>query len=103
MNHEFCLRLPPFSYSPLPGLEAPRKIITSQYNMSKFVDDRLDYCVPFILSHIHKNSCDNALQTPLFIGVNGAQGSGKTTLVSFGADMDAALIPLSFFCIHRGH
>ena len=50
--------------------------------MSVVEDDKSNHCVPFILSHVTKKSSDDTHQSPLFIGVNGAQGSGKTTLVS---------------------
>ena len=50
--------------------------------MSVVEDDKSDHCVPFILSHLTKKSFDDTHQSPIFIGVNGAQGSGKTTLVS---------------------
>ena len=50
--------------------------------MSGVVDDKSDYCLPFILDCISKKPSDDTYQSPIFIGVNGAQGSGKSTLVS---------------------
>lgn len=54
-------------------------------SMSEVVDDKSEHCVPFILNCTSKNSSNDAHQSPIFIGVNGAQGSGKTTLVSITA------------------
>ena len=48
----------------------------------EIVDDKSGHCVPFIIDCISKKSSRVAEQSPIFIGVNGAQGSGKTTLVS---------------------
>ena len=50
--------------------------------MSEIVDDKSDCCILFILDCISKKSSNNIHQSPVFIGVNGAQGSGKSTLVS---------------------
>ena len=50
--------------------------------MSEIVDDKSDFCIPFILDCISKKSSNDIHQSPVFIGVNGAQGSGKSTLVS---------------------
>ena len=52
--------------------------------MSGVVDDKSDHCVPFILNHMSEKSSvtDDIPRSPIFIGVNGPQGSGKTTLVS---------------------
>ena len=50
--------------------------------MSEIVDDKSDCCIQFILDCISKKSSNNTHQSPVFIGVNGAQGSGKSTLVS---------------------
>ena len=49
--------------------------------MSGDVDDKSEHCVPFILDYVSKKSSDDAHHSPIFIGVNGAQGSGKSTLV----------------------
>lgn len=50
--------------------------------MSEVVDDKSDHCITFILDHMSIKSSLNDHHSPIFIGVNGAQGSGKTTLVS---------------------
>lgn len=50
--------------------------------MSEVVDDKSDCCILFILDCISKKSSTNTYRSPVFIGVNGAQGSGKSTLVS---------------------
>ena len=50
--------------------------------MSGIVDDKSDDCVLFILHCMNERLHDDAPQSPIFIGVNGPQGSGKTTLVS---------------------
>lgn len=48
--------------------------------LTTFVDDKSPHCIPFILSrlHIHQSHAPDA---PFFIGLNGVQGAGKTTLV----------------------
>lgn len=53
--------------------------------MSTIVDDKSEHCVPFILKSIqkhqqaHKKTGEDV--PPFFIGLNGVQGAGKTTLV----------------------
>ena len=50
------------------------------------VDDKSEHCVPFILKRIkaHQESYKQAGKEapPFFLGLNGVQGAGKTTLVS---------------------
>lgn len=48
---------------------------------TEILDDKSCLCIPFILSRrdIHDSESSNA---PFFIGINGVQGAGKTTLVS---------------------
>lgn len=48
--------------------------------MSVVVDDKSDHCISFILQRMSERAGDD--DAPIFIGVNGPQGSGKTTLVS---------------------
>ena len=49
-------------------------------NMPEIVDDKSEHCMPFIVELLkHKRSGSG--ETPLFVGINGAQGSGKTTMV----------------------
>ena len=50
--------------------------------MSEVVDDKSDCCIPFILNCMRKKLSSDTHPSPVFIGVNGAQGSGKSTLVS---------------------
>ncbi|GAB1744060.1 hypothetical protein NU219Hw_g1095t1 [Hortaea werneckii] len=54
--------------------------------MSEIIDDKSEHCVPFILHHIkqHREHYTSRGQTPppFFIGLNGVQGAGKTTLVT---------------------
>lgn len=52
---------------------------------NEIVDDKSEHCVPFILERIklHGDSYKSRGETPppFFIGLNGVQGAGKTTLV----------------------
>jgi D-glycerate 3-kinase len=45
-----------------------------------FVDDKSPHCIPFILSRLRVHQSQNP-NAPFFIGLNGVQGAGKTTLV----------------------
>lgn len=49
-------------------------------------EDAEDHCIPFILKNLHlhrsKYSSSGRAAPALFVGVNGMQGVGKTTLVS---------------------
>ena len=49
--------------------------------MAEIIDDKSAHCIPFILARhaIHAASSPSA---PFFIGINGVQGVGKSTLVS---------------------
>ena len=47
----------------------------------QIVDDKSPICIPFILSRLKKHQAQ-AADKPFFIGLNGVQGAGKTTLVS---------------------
>ena len=53
--------------------------------MPAILDDKSEHCVPFILERIKQYQ--DAAHTkgesapPFFIGLNGVQGAGKTTLV----------------------
>jgi len=44
-------------------------------------DDKTQICVPFIVSHLKTHHAQNPSR-PFFIGLNGVQGAGKSTLVS---------------------
>ena len=53
--------------------------------MSKVLDDKSEHCIPFILERlqVHRNKyADDQDAPPFFLGLNGVQGAGKTTLVS---------------------
>jgi D-glycerate 3-kinase len=45
------------------------------------VDDKSPHCIPFILSRLALHHPPDPSR-PFFIGLNGVQGAGKTTLVS---------------------
>ena len=53
--------------------------------MSKIVDDKSEHVIPFLLEQLslhrekYRDEKNNA--PPLFVGLNGIQGAGKTTLV----------------------
>jgi D-glycerate 3-kinase len=53
--------------------------------MPEIIDDKSEHCVPFIIDRIkeHRESFESkgAKPTPFFVGLNGVQGAGKTTLV----------------------
>ena len=54
-------------------------------SMSKVWDDKSEHCIPFILERlqIHQQKyADDQDAPPFFLGLNGVQGAGKTTLVS---------------------
>lgn len=54
--------------------------------MPDIVDDKSEHCIPFILDRlrIHREHYEAKGETapPFFLGLNGVQGAGKTTLVS---------------------
>ena len=47
----------------------------------QIIDDKSPVCIPFILSRLKAHQCQHP-NKPFFIGLNGVQGAGKTTLVS---------------------
>jgi D-glycerate 3-kinase len=53
--------------------------------MPEIIDDKSEHCVPFILDRIkeHREAFESKGEraTPFFVGLNGVQGAGKTTLV----------------------
>jgi D-glycerate 3-kinase len=53
--------------------------------MPEIIDDKSEHCVPFILDRIkeHRQASESKGEkpTPFFVGLNGVQGAGKTTLV----------------------
>ena len=51
---------------------------------TQIVDDKSEHCIPFILKALerHQQSYAALEEVPIFfIGLNGVQGAGKTTLV----------------------
>src|SRR5450432_2636370 len=44
------------------------------------IDDKSPHCIPFILSRLQAHPLHSP-NVPFFIGMNGVQGAGKTTLV----------------------
>jgi len=54
--------------------------------MPEIIDDKSEHCVPFILDRIkeHRQASESKGEkpTPFFVGLNGVQGAGKTTLVT---------------------
>lgn len=53
--------------------------------MAQILDDKSEHCIPFIVDRLaeHKDTYHKAGKDapPFFIGLNGVQGAGKTTLV----------------------
>jgi pantothenate kinase-related protein Tda10 len=54
-------------------------------SMPEIIDDKSEHCVPFIIDRIkeHREAFESKGEkpTPFFVGLNGVQGAGKTTLV----------------------
>ncbi|KAI9799507.1 MAG: hypothetical protein M1833_004029 [Piccolia ochrophora] len=53
--------------------------------MSDIVDDKSEPCIPFILERLRQHRvkhADDETSPPFFLGLNGVQGAGKTTLVN---------------------
>lgn len=54
--------------------------------MPQIIDDKSEHCIPFILERLeaHRKKYANRSEPPppFFLGLNGVQGAGKTTLVS---------------------
>jgi hypothetical protein len=46
-----------------------------------FIDDKTPLCVPFILDTLKNHAASGESSRPFFVGINGVQGAGKTTLV----------------------
>lgn len=55
--------------------------------MTEILDDKSEHCIPFILSRLEAHRAIHAKDTtapppPFFLGLNGVQGAGKSTLVA---------------------
>lgn len=51
--------------------------------MAAIVDDKSEHCIPFILDRLRTHREHHGENgRPFFLGLNGVQGAGKTTLVS---------------------
>lgn len=64
--------------------------------MPEIIDDKSQFCVPFLLdrvtAHQARYGASDASQTPpLFLGLNGVQGAGKTVLVSAVSQLQTSL------------
>jgi len=49
--------------------------------MSHVIDDKSEHCIAFLLQRLHIHREKTGSGTPFFLGLNGVQGAGKTTLV----------------------
>lgn len=54
-------------------------------NMCEIIDDKSKYCVPFVVEQVRRHqqaySVCGKFPPAFFVGLNGVQGAGKTTLV----------------------
>jgi len=60
---------------------------------TQIIDDKSEHCVPFILKALdrHVNASETVKEPPtFFIGLNGVQGAGKTTLVGIMTSLSLA-------------
>ncbi len=51
---------------------------------SEIIDDKSEHCIPFILDRLavhQKRHATDPDPPPFFLGLNGVQGAGKTTMV----------------------
>lgn len=58
--------------------------------MSEMIDDKSDHCISFIVDCLQSIKAEDDQHSPLFLGMNGAQGSGKSTLVIDSFDSNTA-------------
>jgi len=52
--------------------------------MPDIIDDKSQHCIPFLLERLQAHQARHASNPnppPFFLGLNGVQGAGKTTLV----------------------
>lgn len=68
----------------LPHIQKPRKSRISSA-MPEIIDDKSQHCIPFLLNRVKAHQARYASNPdqapPLFLGLNGVQGAGKTVLV----------------------
>lgn len=53
-------------------------------DMPDIIDDKSQHCIPFLLERLQAHQARHASNPnppPFFLGLNGVQGAGKTTLV----------------------
>ena len=51
--------------------------------MPEIIDDKSQFCIPFLLDRVKAHQARYGSDPPpLFLGLNGVQGAGKTVLVS---------------------
>lgn len=56
--------------------------------MPEIIDDKSEHCIPFILSRLKEHRERSGKDgPPFFLGLNGVQGAGKTTLVGDAASI----------------
>ncbi len=68
--------------------------------MALNIDNKAEYCISFIIERLklHSENYGSTEPRPFFLGVNGMQGVGKTTLVGNGRQL--SLEPLSQLVKH---
>lgn len=61
---------------------------SQSHTMPEIFDDKSEHCIPFLLDRVKAHQArygasDPKQAPPLFLGLNGVQGAGKTVLVGF--------------------
>ena len=74
----------PLTYT-LPHIQQSKRSRTTS-TMPEIIDDKSQHCIPFLLGRVKAHQARYASNPdqapPLFLGLNGVQGAGKTVLVS---------------------
>ena len=81
-----CRYMPRSECVARPSLVPPNHNRNRSFIMFKLNNDNSEHCIPFILRHLHllrEETQHGQRVSPLFIGINGIQGAGKTMLVRF--------------------
>lgn len=64
--------------------------------MPDIIDDKSEHCIPFILERLkqHREQYESKGEKPppFFLGLNGVQGAGKTTLVCIHLFLSSPLL-----------